>query len=418
MGKSNRARVVVTGMGAITALGLNVKDTWQGLVEGRSGIGPITQFDASTYPIRIAGEVKGFDPGEYMSAREAKRMARFSQFAVAAAKMALEDAELNVEESNAEDMGVVVGTGIGGGLIETERVHLILLNKGVRRVPPLFVPSMMPNAAAHHVGCAFGIKGYASTIVTACASGTQAIGEGARAIRDGSARIVVAGGTEATVCALALAGIFAMRAISTRNDEPERASRPFDAERDGFVASEGGAILILEDLDHALARGARIHAEVLGYGVSSDAYHVSAPDPEGAGSALAMRRAIADAGLKPEDVQYINAHATATPIGDPAEVAAIKRVFGSRAYEIPVNATKSMIGHLLGAAGAVEAIATIMTMQDGILHPTINYENPDPQCDLDCVPNEARKAHVDIALSNSFGFGGQNACLVFGSWKA
>ena len=345
-------------------------------------------------------------------------MARFSQLAVGAATMAVEDAQFSVDESNAEDVGVVMGTAIGGGLKDTERVHLVLLNKGVRRVPPLFVPSMLANAAAHHVASAFGITGYTSTVVTACAAGTQAIGEGARAIRDGSAQVVLAGGTESTVCGLALAGISAMRALSTRNDEPERASRPFDAERDGFVASEGCGMLILERLDQALARGARIYAEVLGYGVSSDAYHVSAPDPEGAGAALAMRRAIADAGLTPEDMQYINAHATATPIGDPAEVVAIKKVFGPRAYEIPVNATKSMIGHLLGAAGAVEAIATIMTMQDGILHPTINYETPDPACDLDCVPNEARKAHVDIALSNSFGFGGQNACLVFGSWEA
>jgi len=285
-------------------------------------------------------------------------------------------------------------------------------------MPPLFVPSMMPNAAAHHVGSAFGVKGYTSTIIAACASGTQAIGEGARAIRDGSAQVVIAGGTESTMCELALAGIGAMRALSTRNDEPERASRPFDAKRDGFVASEGCGILILESSDHALARGARTYAEVLGYGVSSDAYHISAPDPEGTGSALAMRRAIADAGLEPEDIQYINAHATATPIGDPAEVVAIKSVFGPRAYDIPVNATKSMVGHSLGASGAVEAIATIMTIQDDILHPTINYEYPDPECDLDCVPNEARRAHVDIALSNSFGFGGQNACLVFRRWEA
>jgi 3-oxoacyl-[acyl-carrier-protein] synthase II len=277
---------------------------------------------------------------------------------------------------------------------------------------------MIPNAAAHHVAQAFGIRGYSSTVISACASGNQAIGEGARAIRDGTAPVVIAGGTEFAMCELALAGICAMRALSTRNDEPERASRPFDAERDGFVAADGCGVLVLENLDHALARGARVHAEVLGYGVSSDAYHVAAPHPEGTGSALAMSRAIADARLAPEDIEYINAHATATPAGDPAEVAAIKSVFGSRAYEIPVNATKSMIGHLLGAAGAVEAIATILTIQEGILHPTINYEFPDPDCDLDCVPNEARRAQVDVALCNSFGFGGQNACLVLGSWGA
>ena len=418
MGRGNRARVVVTGMGAITPLGLNVQDTWQALIEGRSGIGRITQFDASAYPTQIAGEVKGFDPGEYMDVREARRMARFSQFAVAGAKMAVEDAGLTVDESNADDVGVVIGTAVGGGLLESQMAHLILLNKGVRRVPPLFVPSMIPNAAAHHVACAFGIRGYSSTVIGACASGNQAIGEGARAIRDGTAPVVIAGGTESAMCERALAGICAMRALSTRNHEPERASRPFDAERDGFVASDGCGVLVLESLDHAMARGARVYAEVLGYGVSSDAYHVTAPHPEGTGSALAMRRAIADAGLKPEDIGYINAHATATPLGDPAEVVAIKSVFGSRAYEIPVNATKSMTGHLLGAAGAVEAIATIMTIKEGILHPTINYEHPDPECDLDCVPNEARRTQVDIALSNSFGFGGQNACLVFRGWEA
>jgi 3-oxoacyl-[acyl-carrier-protein] synthase II len=417
MGRGNRPRVVVTGMAAITPLGLNVQDTWQALIEGRSGIGRITQFDASAYPTQIAGEVKGFDPGEYMDAREAKRMARFSQFAVAGAKMALEDAGLTVEESNAEDVGVVMGTAVGGGLSESQTAHLILLNKGVRRVPPLFVPSMIPNAAAHHVAHAFGVRGYSSTVIGACASGNQAIGEGVRAIRDGSAQVVIAGGTESAMCELALAGMCAMRALSTRNDEPERASRPFDAERDGFVASDGCGVLVLESLGHAMARGARVYAEVMGYGVSCDGYHVSAPQPEGAGSALAMRRAIADAGLTPEDIGYINAHATATPTGDSAEVVAIKSVFGSRAYKIPVNATKSMIGHLLGAAGVVEAIASIMTIQQGILHPTINYEHPDPECDLDCVPNEARRTQADVALSNSFGFGGQNACLVFRNWE-
>lgn len=417
MDSKKRTRVVVTGMGAITPLGLTVEETWQGLIEGRSGITRITQFDPSPYPVQIMGEAKGFDPSEYMEAREAKRMSRFSQLAVAAAQMAVEDAGLVIDESNAEDVGIVLGTGIGGGLVEAENAHSILLTKGVRRVPPLFIPGMMPNAAAHHVGCAFGIKGYTSTVIAACASGTQGIGEGARAIRDGSARVVIAGGTESTVCGLALAGICAMRAISARNDEPEKASRPFDAERDGFVCSEGCGIVVLEELGDAVDRGAKVYAEVLGYGVSSDAYHVTAPDPEGKGSAMAMRRAIADAGVEPEDIQYINAHATSTLIGDPAEVVAIKSVMGAHAYEIPVNATKSMIGHLLGAAGAVEAIATIMTIQSGILHPTINQETPDPECDLDSVPNVARKAKVDIALSNSFGFGGQNACLVLGRYQ-
>jgi 3-oxoacyl-[acyl-carrier-protein] synthase II len=417
MRRGNNTRVVVTGMGAITPLGLSVQETWEGLVEGRSGIGPITTFDPSAFPVRIMGEVKGFDPAGFMDPKEAKRMARFSQLAVAAAKEAVEDAGLIIDENNAEDVGVVLGTSIGGGLVESEKTYRILQEKGIRRVPPLFVPSMMPNAAAHHVGCAFGIKGYTSTVIAACASGTQGIGEGARAIRDGSANVVIAGGTESTVCELALAGICAMRAVSTRNDEPEKASRPFDAGRDGFVCGEGCGILVLEGLNHALERGARIYAEVLGYGVTTDAYHVSAPDPEGKGSALAMHRAIADAGLEPEDIQYINAHATATPIGDPAEVVAIKSLFGQYAYEIPVNATKSMIGHLLGAAGAVETVVTIKTIQEGVLHPTINQETPDPDCDLDSVPNVARKADIDIALTNSFGFGGQNACLVIGRYE-
>lgn len=408
----NRRRVVVTGMGAVTPLGLSVEETWQGLIEGRSGVSRITQFDPSPYPSQIMGQVKGFEPADYLEAREAKRMSRFSQFAVAAAKMAVEDAGLSIDRSNAEDAGVVIGTGVGGALVEGEQVHLLLLNKGARRVPPLFVPNMMPNAAAHHVGVAFGITGYTSTVIAACASGTQAIGEGARAVREGLAKIVLAGGTESTVCELALAGICAMRAVSTRNDEPEKASRPFDAERDGFVAAEGCGILVLEDLDHALSRGADIQAEVLGYGVTTDAYHVSAPDPEGKGSALAIRRAIDDAGVDVEDIQYINAHATATYIGDPAEVVAIKSVLGDHAYDVPVSAGKSMTGHLLGAAGAVETIATILSIRDGVLHPTINYEIPDPDCDLDCVPNVAREAKVDIALKNSFGFGGQNACLV------
>jgi len=408
----NRKRVVVTGMGAVTPLGLSVEETWRGLVEGRSGVSRITQFDPSPYPSQIMAQVKGFEPADYLEAREAKRTSRFSQFAVAAAKMAVEDAGLSIDRSKAEDAGVVIGTGVGGALVEGEQVHLLLLEKGARRVPPLFVPNMMPNAAAHHVGVAFGIKGYTSTVIAACASGTQAIGEGARAVREGLAKIVLAGGTESTICELALAGICAMRAVSTRNDEPERASRPFDAERDGFVAAEGCGILVLEDLNHALERGAEIQAEVLGYGVTTDAYHVSAPDPEGKGSALAIRRAIDDAGINAEDIQYINAHATATNIGDPAEVVAIKSVLGDHAYDVPISAAKSMIGHLLGAAGAVETIATIMSIRDGVLHPTINYETPDPECDLDCVPNVARKAKVDIALKNSFGFGGQNACLV------
>ncbi len=414
--RGERTRVVITGMGAITPLGLSVEETWEGLIAGRSGISLITEPYVSSYPTRIAGVVKGFKPRDYMNPKEARRMSRFSQFAVAAAKMALEDAGLSINEANAEDVGVLLGNA-AGGLDDTEKACRIMFERGGMRISPFYIVMMPPNMAAFHVARTYGIKGYNSTIVTACAAGTQAIGEAAEVIRRGQAEVMVTGGTEGGLCELAMAAFCVGRAYSTRNDEPERACRPFDKDRDGFVGAEGAGILILESLEHALARGAHIYAEVLGYGASNDAYHLIAPDPEGLGAARAMRWALEDAGIGPEDVDYINAHGTGTPLGDAAETAAIKRVFGDHAYRVPISSTKSMLGHLWGAAGAVEAIVCVLTIRDNIIHPTINYETPDPECDLDYVPNVARKAEVDITLCNSFGLGGQNACIVIGRFK-
>jgi len=415
--RERHKRVVITGMGAITPLGLSVEETWQGLIAGRSGIRRITAFDPSGYPTQIFGEVKGFEPRHFMDFKRARRMARFSQFAVAATKMALEDAGLSIDESNAEKVGVLLGNSVGG-MDETERACRLMFERGGMRLSPFYIVMIAPNMAAFHVAHTFGIKGYNCTISTACAAGTQAIGEAAEVIRRGQAEVMITGGTEGGACELALAAFCVGRAYSTRNDEPERACRPFDKNRDGFVGSEGCGILILESLEHAQARGARIYAEVLGYGASNDAYHLIAPDPEGEGAARAMRWALEDAGVSPEDVDYINAHGTGTPLGDAAETLAIKKVFGEHAYRVPISSTKSMIGHLWGAAGAVEAIVCVLTIRDGIIHPTINYETPDPECDLDYVPNVARRARVDVTLSNSFGLGGQNACLVIGRYRA
>jgi 3-oxoacyl-[acyl-carrier-protein] synthase II len=408
-------RVVVTGLGAITPLGLSAEDTWQGLVAGRSGIGRVTRFDASDYPTQILGLVKGFKARDFMDRKAARRMARFSQFAVAATKMALEDADLAIDEENTEEIGVLLGNAIGG-LDETEEACRIMFERGGMRISPFFVVMMPPNLAAFQVAYTYGIKGYSSTITTACAAGTQAIGEAAEVIRRGKAKVMVAGGTEGGICELALAVFCANRAYSTRNDEPERASRPFDKDRDGFVGGEGSGILILESLEHALERGAHVYAEVLGYGASNDAYHLIAPDPEGTGAARAVRWALEDAGVDPSEVDYINAHGTATPLGDVSETKAIKKVFGDHAYRVPISSTKSMIGHLWGAAGAVESIACILSIRDNVIHPTINLEAPDPDCDLDYVPNVARKAQVDVAICNSFGLGGQNACTVYGRY--
>lgn len=404
-------RVVVTGLGAVTPLALTAEETWQGLLAGRSGIARVTSFDPTAYSTHIAGEVKGFDPENYMDRREARRMARFSQLAVAAARMALEDAKLEIGEDDAADVGVVLGNSVGSILDLEAGIQRIFQGQG-QRLSPLFMVTVIPNMAAYHISHILGARGYSSTICTACAAGTQAIGEAAAVIRRGQARVMIAGGSDANVCETGLAGFAAMRAMSTRNEEPTRACRPFDRDRDGFVAAEGSAILILESLEHALQRGARIYAEIAGHGAISEGYHLAAPDPTADGAVRAMHMALQDAGIAPECVDYINAHGSATPLNDVMETLAIKRVFGERAYQIPISATKSMIGHAMGAAGAIEAVVCVLTIRDNIIHPTINLENPDPECDLDYVPLSARRAQVNVALSNSFGLGGQNACLI------
>ena len=398
-------------MGAVTPLGLSVDEYWAGLVEGRSGIGPITLCDSSDFPCRIAGEVKGFDPAQYADPKDARRMARFSQLAVASAAMAIEDAGLDLSSMDRERMGVVMGNGNGGFPTMEENARL-LVAKGGMRVSPHFIPMVLPNMAGANVSRIFGLKGYTSTIITACAAGTQGIGEAAEVVKRGTADIVLGGGCESGICELGLGGFNVIRALTRRNGEPEKASRPFDSERDGFVPAEGAALLVVESLEHALDRGANILVEVLGQGVSSDAYHPVQPDEDGSGAARAIRWALEDAGISPDEVDYINAHGTSTPMNDVSETLAIKKVFGEQAYKVPISATKSMIGHGLGGAGALEAVASIKTIVEGEIHPTINYEHPDPQCDLDYVPNVSRRQRVDTVLSNSFGFGGQNACLV------
>lgn len=414
-GYRKRARVVITGMGALTPLGLTVEETWEGLVAGRSGIGYLTRVDATDFPTKIGGEVRGFDPSRYMDFKEARRMELFSQFAVAAAGMALEDAGLVIEETNAPQVGVLIGTAVGGVGATEEACLRYFVEK--KQVSPFYLVAMIPNIAAFHIARLYGLEGYNSTITTACAAGTQAVGEAAEVIRRGAAQVMIAGGTEGSPCQVGLAGFVSMRAFSTRNDDPEGASRPFDKDRDGFVPSEGCGILVLENLEHALRRGVRIYAEVLGYSATSDAYHMAQPDPEARGAARAIRWAIADAGISPQEIDYINAHGTSTPLGDIMETLAIKKALGEHAYRVPISSTKSMIGHLFGGAGAVEAIATALTIYQGVIHPTINYHTPDPQCDLDYVPNVAREAEVRIALSNSFGLGGQDACLILGQYE-
>ena len=406
-----RPRVVITGLGAITPVGNTVRESWDAFIAGRSGIGPITRFDASELPTRIAGEIKEFDPAKYMPFKEARRMSRCSQVAVATAAQAIEDAGFSGGWPDNERVSVLYGTGVGG-LEVIEQQLRTLWEKGWQKVSPFGVTSAITNMPAHHISHLFQIKGRISTITTACATGTQAVGEAAELIRRGVADIVVTGGVEAVMTHIPIAGFSVMRALSTRNDEPERASRPFDRDRDGFVFSEGGATLVLEELEHAKARGAHIYAEVLGHSSSSDAYHVAHPDPQGEGAARAMRWAIEDAGLEPEDIDYINSHGPATVVNDPTETMAIKKVLGEHAYDIPVNSTKSMIGHPMGGAGAIEALVCALTLHEGVIHPTINLEHPDPECDLDYVPKGARYLQVETALSNSFGLGGQNACLV------
>jgi 3-oxoacyl-[acyl-carrier-protein] synthase II len=411
-GKKEKRRVVVTGMGAVTPLGLTIDEYWQGLIEGRSGIAKATLADLSALSCQIVGEVKGFDPRNYMDFKEARRMARFSQFAVASARMAIEDAKLNISRENPDMLGVIIGNGIGG-FPEAEDGYRILVEKGGMRLNPFFMPIILPNMAAGQISLIFGLTGFSSTITTACAAATQAIGAAVEVIRLGKAEVMVAGGSEAAITPTGVAGFCVMKALSTRNDEPTKASRPFDAKRDGFVPAEGAAILILESLEHAMRRDARIYAEIVGVGASSDAYHIVAPPNNGAGAVRAMRWALEDANLTPDEVEYINAHGTSTQLNDAVETLAIKSLFGDYAYRLPISSTKSMIGHLLGGSGAVEAVACIKTITTGVIHPTINYEYPDPDCDLDYVPNVARVKDVRVALSNSFGFGGQNACLVF-----
>jgi beta-ketoacyl-acyl-carrier-protein synthase II len=413
---SEQRRVVVTGIGAMTPLGLTLDDTWQRLLAGESGIGRITQFDPSDLPVQIAGELKGFDPADYIDFKEARRMARCSQVAVATAQEALADAALGIPLENAERVGTLIGSGVGGYERAIEGVDTFR-EEGLRRVNPFLPISMLINMPSHHVSHWSGAKGPISTVVAACATGTQAIGEAAEYIRRGAADVMICGGVDAMIHFTLLVGFCSMRALSTRNDEPERASRPFDAGRDGFVLSEGAGVFVLEGLEHARNRGARIRAEVLGHASSSDAFHVAQPDPEGEGASRAMEWSLKEAGVEPSDVDYINAHGSSTPISDPTETLAIKRVFKECGYEVPISSTKSMIGHAMGGAGAIEAAVCVRTIEDGVVHPTANLEDPDPECDLDYVPEGARQADVRIALSNSFGLGGQNACLVLGRFE-
>lgn len=407
-----KRRVVITGLGAVTPCGTRVDTTWKEICNGTSGINTITRFDTTDFEVRIAGQAWGFQPELYFDKRDIRRTDRFVQFAVAASQEAVDDAALLINESNAERIGVSIGTAFGG-LESLEAVHLQLLHKGPKRVSPLFPAIVLGNLATGQVSMRFGAGGPNNSSVSACAAGAHSIGEAFHLIARGAADVMITGGTEAVITPLAVSAFSNMRALSTRNDAPSRASRPFDRGRDGFVMAEGAGVLILEELHHARRRRARIYAEVLGYGSAGDAHHLTAPCPDGAGAARCMRNALHDAGIAADAVDYINAHATSTPAGDSAETEGIRTIFGTRAPAIPISATKSMTGHMLGAAGAVESILTVLALYHGILPPTINYEQPDPACDLDYVPNEARQVPIRTALCNSFGFGGTNASLVF-----
>jgi 3-oxoacyl-[acyl-carrier-protein] synthase II len=408
-------RVVVTGLGLVTPLDIGVPKTWEKLCQGQSGIGPISRFDASRYSVRIAGEVKNFDPVNYIEKKEVKKMDTFIHFAVAASQEAVDDAKLVVTSDNAERVGVYIGAGIGG-LPAIEHYHKILLERGPDRVSPFFIPMVIINLASGQVAIRFGAKGPNGCSVTACATGNHCIGDGFRLIQRGEADVMIVGGTESTICSTAVAGFAAAKALSRRNDEPERASRPFEKDRDGFVIGEGAGVLIIEELEHARARGARIYAEVIGYAMNSDAFHITAPPEDGAGAVKCMEHALEDGGVSKSSVGYINAHGTST-FADRVETQVIKKVFGEQAYSIPVSSTKSMTGHLLGAAGGIEAVFSILALQQGIIPPTINFDNPDPECDLDYVPNKSRACSIDVAISNAFGFGGVNACIVFRRWQ-
>ena len=411
-----KQRVVVTGMGVVSPLGTDIKTFWSNLTQGTSGAGPITRFDPAGFNTRIAAEVKNFNPADFIDKKELRRMDRFTHFALAAAKMALGDAGLDLTKVDRDRVGVVLGSGIGG--LETlEEQHNVLLNRGPDRISPFFIPMIISNMGAGQIAITYGLRGNNITMVSACASSNHALGESFRLLQRKEVDVVISGGSEAPITPLGVAGFIAMKALTTRNDTPEKASRPFDLKRDGFLIGEGAAILILETLEHALKREAKIYAEIIGYGTSCDAYHITAPDPSGIGAALALERAIQDAGIEPEMVDYINAHGTSTLLGDKAEAVAIKKVFGEKTQNLPVSSTKSMTGHLLGGSGGLEAVACILTICHGIIPPTINYEYPDPECDLDIVPNQARIAPVKIALNNSLGFGGHNVILVFKEFR-
>jgi len=407
-----KRRVVVTGVGLVTPLGVGIENVWKRILNGESGIGPTTRFDVTRHDTKFAGEVKDFMAGDFVSPKEIKRIDLFIQYALAASKIAIEDSGLDMGREEAERVGVVVGTGLGG-LPTLEKYHSILLERGPGRISPFFIPMLIANEAPGHIAIQFGMKGPNLCIVTACATGAHSIGESFRIIQYGDADVMVAGGTEANLTPLTVGGFNAMKALSTRNDAPEKASRPFEKDRDGFVVSEGCGIIIMEELEHAKKRGAKIYAEIAGYGYNGDAYHITAPCPDGDGFVRCIKVALKDANIRPEEVDYINAHGTSTELNDYIETLAIKEVFKDGAYKIPVSSTKSMTGHLLGAAGAIEAIFSVLSIRDQICPPTINYETPDPQCDLDYVPNVSRKHKIDVVLSNSFGFGGTNSTLVF-----
>jgi 3-oxoacyl-[acyl-carrier-protein] synthase II len=409
-------RVVVTGMGIISPLGTGLENNWTALCRGQSGIGPVTRFDTAGSRTKIAGEVKDFDPANFMEKKVARRTSRFIQFGAAASRMALEDARLNINEKNADNIGIALATALGG-VDSFEKNHKLVLEGNRDKVSPFFIPSYICNLAAGEVAIQLGARGPLMCSVTACAAGTHSIGEAFRAILHGDAAAMLAGGTEAQIVPVLFAGLDALRVMSTRNDDPAKASRPFDKDRDGFVCGEGAGIMVLEELESASSRGARIYAEVLGYGNNCDAYHITSPDPDGRGASLCMQRAIRDAGLTINDIDHINAHGTSTIINDQTETRAIKQVFGEGSRSIPITANKSMLGHMWGGAGAVEGIISILTIVNGLIPPTINYSMPDPECDLDYVPNQARQANVATVLSNSFGFGGTNGCLVFGKYR-
>jgi 3-oxoacyl-[acyl-carrier-protein] synthase II len=412
MRRNGDRRVVVTGMGLVTPLGTGIEKNWEALMAGRSGIGPITRFDVSDFAARIAGEVRDFDPHDWIEKKDVKKMDLFIQYAVGAAEQAMRQSGLKIDDSNAERVGVLVGVGIGG-LLTIEENHLLFLDTRLKRITPFFIPKLISNLAPGQIAIRYGARGINLSTTSACASGSHAVGEAYRMIRDGYLDAAITGGAEAALTSLGIGGFIAMRALSTRNDAPEAASRPFDAERDGFVMSEGAASLILEEREAALARGANVLAEMAGYAANGDAYHMTSPSPEGQGAGRCMTLCLEDGNLDPNEIDYINAHGTSTPQGDAAETQAIKHVFGERAAKIAVSSTKSMTGHTLGAAGAIESVYTVLAIERGMVPPTINYEHPDPECDLDYVPNRPRPAKIRIALNNSFGFGGTNTTLAF-----